>query len=449
MIHSFSFDGLNLVLDGGSGSLHVVDKPAQKAIALYEEGFSLEEISARMRGEVPRVQEFMAEFTALIEENLLFAPPAPPPESRGPAVVKALCLHAAHDCNLSCRYCFAGQGSFRGERSLMPAETGFLAVDFLLARSGSRQNIEIDFFGGEPLLNFPALRAITEYAGARALEEGKRFKFTLTTNALLLTGDRARYFREQGFNVVLSLDGRPKIHDGMRPLTRGGGSFTRIFRNIRAFTEGYDNYIIRGTYTRQNMDFARDAAFLAEQGFKNISLEPVVGEEGQEYGLRLEDAPRLLEEYENLTRYYLNEKEAGRPFSFFHFILDLEGGPCLEKRIKGCGAGTEYLAVTPEGHLYPCHQFVGEEAFKLGDLTTGEWDPSRAEAFAAAHVYGKEACSTCWARFYCGGGCHANAYQRQGSIMDVDELGCLLEKKRLECALYLRAREKLGSKGGI
>ncbi len=447
MIHSFSFDGLHLVLDGGSGSLHVVDAGALKAIGLYEEGHSLGEIARRMEGAVPRVDEFMEEFAGLIADNLLFAPPAPPPRTRGEGVVKALCLHVAHDCNLRCRYCFAGQGSFLGERALMPAETGFLAVDFLLERSGGRQNIEIDFLGGEPLLNFPAIRAITAYAEARARERGKRFKFTLTTNGLLLTGQRARYFKEKGFSVVLSLDGRPEIHDGMRPLIRGGGSFVRVYQNIRAFTRRFDSYTIRGTYTRENLDFTRDVAFLAEQGFKNISLEPVVGEEGRDFGLRLSDAPRLLREYEKLTRYYIKEKEAGRPFTFFHFLLDLEGGPCLEKRVKGCGAGTEYLAVTPEGHLYPCHQFVGEEAFKLGDLTAGEWHPSRAEAFADANVYTKEACTFCWARFYCGGGCHANNHKRRGSLRDVDELGCLLEKKRLECALYLKAREALGPAG--
>ena len=448
MIHSFTFDGLNLVLDGGSGSLHLVDEGALKVINLYKQGHSLKEIPALLEGEVPDLSEVMEEFCSLVDSGLLFAPPAPPPAPKPPGIIKALCLHVAHDCNLSCRYCFAGQGSFSGPKSLMPEEVGFLAVDFLLARSGNRRNVEIDFFGGEPLMNFPVVRAVTAYAEEQARKLGKTFKFTLTTNGLLLEGEAARYLKEKGFSLVLSLDGRPEVNDALRPLRGGGGSYAKIYPKIRDFIAGWDgNYTLRGTYTRRNLDFTRDVEYLTGLGFKNISLEPVVGEEGPDYSLRLSDAPILLEEYHRLARYYQAERKAGRPFSFFHFILDLQGGPCLEKRVKGCGAGTEYLAVTPEGHLYPCHQFVGEEAFRMGDLRKGQWREDLAEVFAGANVFSKEACRTCWARFYCGGGCHANAFKRQGDLQGVDELGCLLEKKRLECALYLKAVENMEAAG--
>lgn len=444
MIHTFSFDGLNIVLDVGSGSVHVADELALKAISMYEEGLSLARIAGELEKQYPGVDEFMAEFQALIDQELLFAQPAPPP-ARGnkPSVIKALCLHVAHDCNLSCRYCFAGQGSFTGDRSLMPEGTGYLAVDFLLDRSGDRKNVEIDYFGGEPLLNFSALKAITQYAETAAAKRGKKVKFTVTTNGVLLRGDVARYLQEKAFSVVLSLDGRREINDHMRPFPNGRGSFSTIYPHIHAFVEERDHkdYYIRGTYTRHNMDFTRDVAFLTGRGFKSISLEPVVGGEQEEYSLRLEDAPRLMQEYDKLTRFYLEEKNAGRPFSFFHFNIDLAGGPCLKKRIKGCGAGTEYLAVTPEGHLYPCHQFVGEEGYRMGDLLTGEFDDTLARTFAESNVHTKEQCTACWAKYYCGGGCHANAFKRRGDIRAMDELGCLLEKKRLECGIYLKALE--------
>lgn len=445
MIHTFSFAGLNMVLDVGSGSVHVVDQMALQAIRMYEEGLSLARIAAKLAKSYPGVAEFMADFETLIKQNVLFAEEGPAPEREKSSVIKALCLHVAHDCNLSCRYCFAGQGSFTGDRGLMPAETGFLAVDFLLEHCGGRKNIEIDFFGGEPLLNFPALKAISQYAESMAAKKGKKVTFTVTTNGVLLRGEIARYLQAKAFNVVLSLDGRPHVNDHMRPFPSGEGSFAHIYPHIHAFVaeRQHKDYYIRGTYTRHNLDFAKDVAYLTELGFKSISLEPVVGGEQEDYSLRLEDAPRLLAEYEELTRFYLQEKKAGRPFSFFHFNIDLTGGPCLAKRVKGCGAGTEYLAVTPAGHLYPCHQFVGEEGFKMGDLLTGQFDGALANTFARSNVHTKEQCSSCWAKYYCGGGCHANAYKRRGDIRAMDELGCLLEKKRLECGIYLKAREML------
>jgi uncharacterized protein len=445
MIHTFSFEGLNIVLDVGSGSVHVVDQMALKAMGMYEDGFSLARIAEELKKIFPDVDGFMAEFQALLEQKALFAPQAPAPAGNKSAVIKALCLHVAHDCNLSCRYCFAGQGSFTGERSLMPIKTGYLAVDFLLKHCGHRKNVEIDFFGGEPLLNFPAIKAITEYAEMAAVKKGKKVAFTVTTNGVLLRGEVARYLQSKAFNVVLSLDGRPEINDHMRPFPGGSGSFAGIVPHMQAFVEErhHKDYYIRGTYTRHNLDFTRDAAYLTELGFKSISLEPVVGGEQEEYSLGLKDAPQLLQEYEKLTRFYLQEKRAGRPFTFFHFNLDLTGGPCLKKRIKGCGAGTEYLAVTPEGHLYPCHQFVGEEGFQMGDLLTGEFDDTLARSFAGATVYTKDQCRACWAKYYCGGGCHANAFKRRGDIRAMDELGCLLEKKRLECSIYLKALEMM------
>ncbi len=449
MIHTFSFEGLNIVLDVGSGSVHVADKLALEAISMYEEGFSLERIAEELTREFPDVAEFMAEFQALLEQKVLFAKEAPPPQEKKPSVIKALCLHVAHDCNLSCRYCFAGQGSFTGDRSLMPVKTGYLAVDFLLEHCGSRKNIEIDYFGGEPLLNFPAIKAITEYAEMAAAQKGKKVTFTVTTNGVLLRGEVARYLQSKAFNVVLSLDGRPEINDRMRPFPSGSGSFASIYPHIHAFVQErhHKDYYIRGTYTRHNLDFARDVACLTDLGFKSISLEPVVGGEQEEYSLRLEDAPRLLQEYDELTRYYLKEKNAGRPFTFFHFNLDLTGGPCLKKRLKGCGAGTEYLAVTPEGHLYPCHQFVGEEGFQMGNLLTGEFDDTLAQYFAGSSVHTKDQCQACWAKYYCGGGCHANAFKRRGDIRAMDELGCKLEKKRLECSIYLKALEMMEASG--
>ncbi len=445
MIHKFSFDDLNIAIDVGSGSLHVIDNLAWEAISLKETGLSLPEIEDKLKFKWPKkdVQSFIREFTGLINNGLLFSKEKENVDTTNEApVVKALCLHAAHACNLSCRYCFAGQGKFSGDASLLTKEVGFKAIDFLLDQAGERKHVEVDFFGGEPLLNFSVVKEVTEYGEKRAQEKGKNIKFTLTTNGILLKGEIADYFQEKKFSVVLSLDGRKEINDKMRPFNEGRGSFDKVFPNILSFVEERDHreYFVRGTFTRENLDFSKDVEYLAELGFKHISLEPVVCDKSESYALRKEDLPQLLEEYEKLTRLYLKKEEEGNPFTFFHFNIDLAGGPCLSKRIKGCGAGTEYLAVTPEGDLYPCHQFVGKDNFKLGRL--GEnIDFSIAESFAQANVYTKEHCKSCWAKYYCGGGCHANSYNLNGDIHLIDELGCLLEKKRLECALYIKAKK--------
>ncbi len=445
MIHSFTFDGVNILLDVNSGSLHVVDDMALKAIELKEKGWPLMDIEGELKKEYAQgVGAFMGEFAALIKAGLLFAEEAKSQQAYGGHVVKALCLHVAHDCNLMCRYCFAGQGKFSGDSSLMKVETGQGALDFLLESSGERRNVEVDFFGGEPLLNFSVIKEIVAYGEREAKKRGKKVNFTLTTNGILLKGDIARYFQEKNFNVVLSLDGRKEINDFMRPFAGGRGSFASIYPNIIKFVTEREHrgYFVRGTYTRHNLDFVKDVAYLTDLGLKSISLEPVVGGKEEDYCLRLEDAEVLLTEYDKLTRLYLEKRAAGEPFSFFHFNIDLSGGPCFTKRTKGCGAGTEYLAVTPEGELYPCHQLVGEEKFRLGSLAEG-FNPSLTQPFAEANVFTKEKCISCWAKYYCGGGCLANAYKQNGDILENDQLGCLLEKKRLECALYIKAVEEL------
>ena len=446
MIHKFIFDDLRIILDVGSGSVHVVDALAWEAIALKEEGFSWEKIEDRLKKKYlpEEIKAFWSEFTMLLEKGLLFSKekePIDPFYSYEP-VVKALCLHVAHACNLSCRYCFAGQGKFSGEEALMSKETGYAAVDFLLAKSAHRKNVEIDFFGGEPLLNFQVIKAITEYGEKQALIKGKKIKFTLTTNGVLLEGEVADYFQKKKFSVVLSLDGRREINDFMRPFYNGRGSFSKVYPNLLTFVRDRNqrDYFIRGTYTRGNLDFSKDVEFLLEKGFKHISLEPVIGDPADSYTLKEEDIPFLMQEYEKLTRLYLQKKVAGDPFTFFHFNIDLEGGPCLNKRIKGCGAGTEYLAVTPTGDLYPCHQFVDKDTFKIGRLG-GELNQNIVELFAGANIYSKKDCLTCWAKFYCGGGCHAASYNFYGDIKRSDKMTCLLEKKKIECALYIKAKE--------
>ncbi|MBF7081453.1 thioether cross-link-forming SCIFF peptide maturase [Desulfallas sp. Bu1-1] len=442
MIHAFTFDGTNIVLDVNSNAVHVVDEPAFNIIKEYAgaTGGELVEKYAPVYGP-DVVREILREVDELKNKGLLFSgDPLPggyrPPEE---GVVKALCLHLAHDCNLRCRYCFAGQGDFGGDRGLMSLEVGRAAIDFLMQTSGGRRHVEVDFFGGEPLLNRPVLFDLVQYGRFRAREAGKEIKFTLTTNALLLDREMQRFIGENDLAVVLSIDGRPGVHDRMRPFPSGEGSYRRVMERIKQFVHSpyCGEYYIRGTFTRYNLDFSEDVRHLAEAGFEHISVEPVVAGADTGYALRDEDVPVLLEEYEKLTRYLLGRHRQGRPVDFFHFNIDLEDGPCLPKRLTGCSAGLEYLAVTPGGDLYPCHQFVGRQDFRMGNVFEG-LNSNPACFFREAHIYNKNACGQCWAKFHCSGGCHANALAFNGNLLEPYRLGCLLARKRLECALYLK-----------
>jgi len=445
VIHAFSFDGTFIVLDVNSDTVHVVDEPAFHIIKDYE-GMSAGEIISKYETVygAETVREILLEIDELVGTGRLFAPdPLPngyrPPENE---TVKALCLHLAHDCNLRCRYCFAGQGDFGGERDLMPLEVGRAAIDFLMEASRDRRHVEVDFFGGEPLLNRSVLLDLVDYGKDRSRVKGKEIKFTLTTNAILLDPEMQRFIGENDLAVVLSVDGRPRVHDRMRPTPVGTGSYRIVMDRISQFVHSpyCGEYYIRGTFTRHNCDFSADVRHLAEAGFEHISVEPVVAGADTDYAFREEDVDVLLEEYENLTRYLLQRHRQGRPVDFFHFNIELENGPCLSKRLTGCSAGSEYLAVTPAGDLYPCHQFVGREDYKVGSVINGIVNKRSAELFGRAHIYNKKECQECWARFHCSGGCHANALAFNGNLLEPYRLGCLLARKRLECALYLKVK---------
>ena len=439
MIHCFTINGINLVLDVGSGSLHQVSD-ATLAVLQTVDLQKLLQTPASSRSEIE------AEICTLIEKKQLFVPDNMPAvdshmQMRKP-VVKALCLHMAHDCNLRCRYCFAGDGTYNVselDRGLMPLDVGKKALDFLINNSGKRRNLEVDFFGGEPMLNFDVVKELVAYGRKREVEAGKKFRFTLTTNGLLLSDNE--YINQNFDNVVLSLDGRQNVHDNMRPNLAGKGSYEQIYPKIKALADSrnHANYYVRGTFTRNNLDFAADVIHLADIGFKQISIEPVVAPPEADYSLREQDLPKLFDEYEKLANLLIEYEKQGKGFHFFHFTMAMDGGPCLAKRVTGCGAGSEYLAVTPSGQLYPCHQFVGNSDFYLGDLDTGIIKQGIVESFAKCHVFAKPECTSCWARYYCSGGCMANAYNSYGDILKPDKISCELQKKRIECALYLLA----------
>ena len=358
-------------------------------------------------------------------------------------VVKALCLHIAHDCNLACRYCFAEEGEYHGRRALMSYETGKQALDFLIANSGSRRNLEVDFFGGEPLMNFDVVRQLVAYGREQEKLHDKHFRFTLTTNGVLLNDEIMEFANREMDNVVLSIDGRKEVNDRMRPFRKGAGSYDLIVPKFQklADSRGQERYYVRGTYTHYNTDFSNDVLHLADLGFEQISVEPVVAQDSDDYALREEDIPTLLSEYDKLAAEMIQRKKEGRGFNFFHFMIDLEGGPCVYKRMSGCGSGTEYLAVTPWGDLYPCHQFVGNEDFLMGNVWDGVTNTALQDEFKCCNVYAKEKCRDCFARFYCSGGCAANAYNFHGNIKATYDLGCTLQKKRIECAIMLKAAE--------
>lgn len=453
LIHQYKNNGYNIVLDVNSGSVHVVDDLVYDLVEAMEQGLEKKDIMEKLLPVYGReqVETAYGECEELIQSGQLFSKDIYEDEIQSFAgrktVVKALCLHAAHNCNLSCRYCFAQEGEYHGRRALMSAEVGKQALDFLIANSGSRRNLEVDFFGGEPLMNWQVVREVVEYGRSLEKDHGKKFRFTLTTNGVLLDEEKMEFANREMSNVVLSLDGRREIHDFMRPFPSGAGSYDRILPRFQEFAKrrGQKDYYVRGTFTRHNLDFSKDVLHLADLGFKQISMEPVVAPEDEDYALRQEDLPAICEQYDILAREMLAREKEGRGFQFFHFMLDLSGGPCVYKRLSGCGSGTEYLAVTPWGDLYPCHQFVGEDAFRMGTVFEGIRRPEIRELFSGCNVYSKPACRECFARFYCSGGCAANSYNFHGDIKQVYETGCVLERKRVECAIMLKAAAALQS----
>ena len=459
MIHQYQNNGYNIALDVNSGAVHVVDQAAYDVIRELEqqnefhtpETLRSEETAAFLRerlGETytrEELSEILEAVAGLTEEGRLFTRDVYEnfidEVKQRKTVVKALCLHIAHDCNLACKYCFAEEGEYHGRRALMSFEVGKKALDFLIANSGGRRNLEVVFSGGEPLMNWQVVKDLVAYGREQEKLHDKHFRFTLTTNGVLLNDEVQEFVNREMDNVVLSLDGRKEVNDRMRPFRNGKGSYDLIVPKFQklADSRGQDKYYVRGTFTRNNLDFSEDVLHFAELGFKQISIEPVVGEETDPYAIREEDLPAIFKEYDKLAKIMVDREKAGEGFNFFHFMIDLEGGPCVSKRLSGCGSGTEYLAVTPWGDLYPCHQFVGQEEFLMGNVDEGIVNPQIADEFRGCSVYSKDRCRKCFARFYCSGGCMANAYKFHGSINDTYEISCEMERKRVECAIMIKA----------
>ena len=463
MIHRYTLGGLHIVVDTYSGAVHVVDEIAYDIIGLYDEGQTAEAIVPAMlekygqREDVTR--EELEDCCGQIEELKAagklwaadtFEPLAGDLKEKSAGIVKALCLHVAHTCNLNCAYCFASQGNYHGERAVMSYEVGKQALDFLMDHSGTRHNLEVDFFGGEPLMNWQVVKDLVAYARSVEKERGKNFRFTLTTNGMLIDDDVIDFANKEMHNVVLSLDGRKEVHDRYRVDYAGKGSWETIvpkFQKLVASRPADKTYYMRGTFTHENPDFLEDIKTMLDLGFDELSMEPVVCAPDDPAALTEEDLNIVFDQYEKLAQLMLERRKAGKPFTFYHYMLDLAGGPCVYKRISGCGSGTEYMAVTPTGELYPCHQFVGEEDFKLGDIWKGVTNPAVQEQFAACNVYTRPQCADCWAKLYCSGGCAANAFHATGSIQGVYEHGCDLFRKRMECAIFLEAAKSVGEDG--
>lgn len=449
MIHQFRIFDTNMVLDVNSGSVHILDDTASRVLSCFDEsGVPVDEKVQQLKPELGEdaVNEALSELETLRSEGLLFSQDPYEEffsERTTPTVVKALCLHMAHDCNLRCRYCFAGEGNYHSQKALMPLEVAKKAIDFVIENSGNRRNIEIDFFGGEPLLNLKTVKDTVEYARERGKSANKHFRFTITTNGLLLNDETMEYLNRTMDNIVLSLDGRKEINDAMRVRHDGSGCYDAIvpkFRKLASVRKDKD-YYIRGTFTQHNLDFSEDVMHMADLGFDQLSIEPVVLPDGSGLEIRKEHVDKICSEYERLAMKLHELRKQGKKINFFHFKIDLEGGPCVAKRLKGCGSGTEYLAVTPNGDLYPCHQFAGIEEFRLGNVFTGIERRDIMETFGKVNVYTKKNCRNCWAKFYCSGGCAANAWNFKKDLFGVYEIGCELEKKRIECALWLKAQE--------
>lgn len=457
MIHQYKLGGYNIVLDVCSGAVHLVDDVAYDMIELFkshDKDTVLREIGAKYIGKDGITENDIAEcydqIQSLKDSEDLFAPDtyeemAGYLKKKTAGVVKALCLHIAHTCNLNCSYCFASQGKYHGERAVMSFEVGKQALDFLVANSGTRHNLEVDFFGGEPLMNWQVVKDLVAYARSVEKERGKNFRFTLTTNGVLIDDDVIDFVNREMHNVVLSLDGRKEVHDRFRVDYAGNGSWEKIVPKFQKLVEarGGKGYYMRGTFTHNNPDFLEDIKAMLDLGFTELSMEPVVCDPDDPSALTEEDMKIVMEQYEKLAELMAQRRKEGQPFTFYHYMIDLTGGPCVYKRISGCGSGTEYMAVTPWGDLYPCHQFVGEEKFKLGDVWHGVTAPETQCQFAACNVYTRPECRDCWARLYCSGGCAANAYHATGSVNGVYAQGCELFRKRMECAIALEAARTL------
>lgn len=459
VIHQYINNGYHIILDVNSGSVHVVDPVVYDAVKLVSEQIPEMEKPEALPKEVKaavvsglsgayeeqEIEEALDDIQSLIDGEQLLTKDIYRDYvvdfKKRKTVIKALCLHIAHDCNLACRYCFAEEGEYHGRRALMSFEVGKKALDFLIANSGNREHLEVDFFGGEPLLNWDVVKRLVEYGRSQEESYHKKFRFTLTTNGVLLNDEVMEFCNREMSNVVLSLDGRKDVNDKMRPFRNGSGSYDRIVPKFLKFAESRKqmNYYVRGTFTRNNLDFADDVIHYADLGFEQMSMEPVVADPSEDYAIREEDIPVILEEYDRLALEYIKRRKEGKGFNFFHFMIDLNGGPCVAKRMAGCGSGTEYLAVTPWGDLYPCHQFVGNEQFLLGNVDTGVVNTAVRDEFKTCNVYAKPKCRDCFARFYCSGGCAANAYNFSGSIDGAYEVGCEMQKKRIECAIMIKA----------
>ena len=459
MIHQYKNNGYDIVMDVNSGAVHVVEDVVYDAVAWLADRLPelekpeqlSEELKNGLRQELAakypaeEIEDAVSDIQELIDAEELFTRDVYKDYiidfKKRKTVVKALCLHIAHDCNLACRYCFAEEGEYHGRRALMSYEVGKQALDFLIANSGSRRNLEVDFFGGEPTLNWEVVKQLVEYGRSQEALHDKHFRFTLTTNGVLLNDEIMEFCNKEMGNVVLSLDGRKEVNDRMRPFRGGQGSYDRIVPKFQKFADSRHqmNYYVRGTFTHNNLDFSKDVLHFADLGFKQMSIEPVVASPEEPYAIREEDLPQILEEYDKLAVEYIRRKKEGRGFNFFHFMLDLSQGPCVAKRLSGCGSGTEYLAVTPWGDLYPCHQFVGQEQFLLGNVFDGITNTEVRDEFKLCNVYAKEKCRNCFARFYCSGGCAANSWNFHGSITDAYDIGCAMQKKRIECSIMIKA----------
>lgn len=459
MIHQYINNGFHIILDVNSGAVHSVDAVMYDAVAAAKElipdmekpeklsGQVTEAVIGRLKDSYPEAEiaEALEEIQYLIDAGELFSKDVYHDYvvdfKKRKTVVKALCLHIAHDCNLACQYCFAEEGEYHGRRALMSFEVGKKAIDFLLLNSGNRKNLEIDFFGGEPLMNWEVVKQIVEYGRSKEKEYNKNFRFTMTTNGVLLNDEIMEFCNREMSNVVLSLDGRKEVNDKMRPFRNGKGSYELIVPKFQKFAKLRENkdYYIRGTFTRENMDFAKDVLEFADLGFKSMSIEPVVAQAEEYYAIREEDIPQILKEYDNLAVEYIKRHKEGKGFNFFHFNIDLQQGPCVAKRLSGCGSGTEYLAVTPWGDFYPCHQFVGQDDYLLGNVDEGLLNTKVRDEFKLCNVYAKDKCQDCFARFYCSGGCAANSYNFHGNITDAYDIGCEMEKKRVECSIMIKA----------
>ena len=449
MIHQYKLGGYNIVLDVCSGSVHVVDEIAYDIIEQYQNS-TKEQIVQNLAqkyassASLQEIAECYDQVTSLKDSGKLFAPDTFEPmagklKAKTGNVIKALCLHVAHTCNLNCSYCFASQGKYHGERAIMSLEVGKRALDFLIENSGNRHNLEVDFFGGEPLMNFDMLKQLVAYARSIEKQHNKNFRFTLTTNGVLVDDEVIEWANKEMSNVVLSLDGRKEVHDRFRVDYAGKGSWEKIVPKFQKFVEarGDKSYYMRGTFTHANPDFINDIQAMLDLGFSELSMEPVVCAADDPSALTEEDLQIVMKGYEQLAHLMIERRKQGKPFTFYHYMIDLTAGPCLYKRISGCGSGTEYMAVTPWGDLYPCHQFVGEEKFKLGDIYNGVTNQEIRNEFAACNVYAHQECKTCWARLYCSGGCAANAYHATGKITGIYKNGCTLFCKRMECAIMV------------